>query len=177
MLRIQMDVHSEFDLLVAQRLAYALDHSSLTHKDPRLLQAANLLRGWNGDVSANSSAAAITAAAYHEIWPMLLAPQVRDYVNAHYHTQAQRPAARPHPQPLHLGRRPHRPRAAPPEHPRPLAPAGLRQLERPARHLRRTRPPLHQRPARSLHANLRLRTPHRHRAPPSSAATAPSAPC
>ncbi len=85
MLRIQMDVHSEFDLLVAQRLAYALDHSSLTHKDPRLLQTANLLRNWNGDVTANSSAAAITFAAYHEIWPMLLAPQVTDYASARYH--------------------------------------------------------------------------------------------
>jgi penicillin amidase len=85
MLRIQMDVHSEFDLLIAQRLAYALDHSSLTHNDARLLQAANLLRDWNGDVSANSPAAAITFAAYHEIWPMLLAPQIRDYANTHYH--------------------------------------------------------------------------------------------
>jgi penicillin amidase len=87
MLRIQMDVHSEFDLLVAQRLAYALDHSALTHKDARLLQAANLLRGWNGEVSANSPAAALTFAAYHEIWPMLLAPQLRDYANAHYHVK------------------------------------------------------------------------------------------
>jgi len=85
MLRIQMDVHSEFDLLVAQRLAYALDHSALTHKDARLLQAANILRGWNGDVTANSPAAAITFAAYHEIWPMLLAPQIRDYANLRYH--------------------------------------------------------------------------------------------
>jgi penicillin amidase len=85
MLHIQTDVHSEFDLLVAQRLAYALDHSSLTHKDARLLQAANILRDWNGDVTANSSAAAIVAAAYHEIWPMLLAPQILDYDNTHYH--------------------------------------------------------------------------------------------
>jgi penicillin amidase len=84
MLHIQTDVHSEFDLLVAQRLAYALDHSSLTHKDARLLQAANILRGWNGDVTANSSAAAIVAAAYHEIWPMLLAPQIRAYRQAHH---------------------------------------------------------------------------------------------
>lgn len=83
MLRIQTDVHSEFDLLVAQRLAYALDHSSLTHKDPLLLQAANLLRDWNGDVSANSPAAAIVAAVRPEIWSMLLAPQIR----AHDHTR------------------------------------------------------------------------------------------
>jgi penicillin G amidase len=77
MLRIQTDVHSEFDLLIAQRLAYALDHSALTHKDPRLLQAANLLRDWNGDVGANSSAAAIVAAVRPEIWSMLLIPQIR----------------------------------------------------------------------------------------------------
>jgi penicillin amidase len=82
MLRIQMDVHSEFDLLVAQRLAYALDHSALTHKDPRLLQAANLLRGWNGDVATNSSAADIVAAAYQEIWPMLLAPPLAETYHA-----------------------------------------------------------------------------------------------
>jgi penicillin amidase len=87
MLHIQMDVHSEFDLLVAQRLAYALDHSALTKKDPRLLQAANLLRDWNGDVSASSPAAAIVTAAYHEIWPMLLAPQIIDYDNARYHVK------------------------------------------------------------------------------------------
>jgi len=87
MLRIQMDVHSEFDLAVAQRLAYALDHSALTHKDARLLQAANLLRDWNGEVTANSPAAAIIAAAYHELWPMLLAPQIVDYDNTHYHAK------------------------------------------------------------------------------------------
>jgi penicillin amidase len=83
MLRIQTDVHSEFDLVVAQRLAYALDHSALTHKDPRLLQAANLLRDWNGEVSINSPAAAIVAAARPAIWSMLLAPQIK----SHDHTR------------------------------------------------------------------------------------------
>jgi penicillin amidase len=79
MLRIQTDVHSEFDLLIAQRLAYALDHSSLTRKDARLHQAADLLRDWNGDVSANSAPAAIVAAARSELWPMLLTPKIRAY--------------------------------------------------------------------------------------------------
>jgi penicillin amidase len=83
MLAVQTDVHSEFDLLVAQRLAYALDHSALTHNDPRLHQAADLLRNWTGDVSANSPAAAIVAAARAELWPMLLAPQIR----AHDHSR------------------------------------------------------------------------------------------
>ncbi len=85
MLRIQTDIHSEYDLLVAQRLAYALDHSSLTHKDARLLQAANILRSWTGDVSINSSAAELTSAAEHELWPMLLAPQILAYDDAHFH--------------------------------------------------------------------------------------------
>jgi penicillin amidase len=76
MLRIQTDIHSEFDLLVAQRLAYALDHSQFAKKDARLQQAANLLRNWTGDVAIDSPAADITNAAEHELWPMLLAPQI-----------------------------------------------------------------------------------------------------
>ncbi len=83
MLRIQTDIHSEFDLLVAQRLAYALDHSSLTHKDPRLLQAANLLRNWNGDLTLNSSAATIVAVVEPQLWPMLLAPQIQAHHQIH----------------------------------------------------------------------------------------------
>ncbi len=87
MLRIQMDIHSEFDLFVAQRVAYALDHSSLTHRDARLLQAANLLRNWNGDDTLSSQAAVITAAIEEGLWPMLLAPQIRAYDLAHYHVK------------------------------------------------------------------------------------------
>jgi penicillin amidase len=83
MLRIQTDIHSEFDLAVAQRLAYALDHSTLTRKDPRLQQAANLLRDWNGEVSIDSPAAAIVTAVRPAIWSMLLAPQIK----AHNHTR------------------------------------------------------------------------------------------
>jgi penicillin G amidase len=83
MLRIQTDVHSEFDLLIAQRLAYALDHSALTKKDPRLHQAADLLRDWNGDVSANSPAAAIVASTHDVLWPMLLTPQILSHDRAH----------------------------------------------------------------------------------------------
>jgi penicillin amidase len=79
MLAIQTDVHSEFDLLLAQRLAYAIDHSALSRKDPRLAQAANLLRDWNGNVTANSPAAAIVAATRTELWPMLLAPKIRTH--------------------------------------------------------------------------------------------------
>jgi penicillin amidase len=77
MLAIQTDTHSAFDLLVAQRLAYALDHAALPQRDPRLRQAADLLRAWDGDMAANSPAAAIVSATRSQLWPMLLAPQLR----------------------------------------------------------------------------------------------------
>jgi acyl-homoserine lactone acylase PvdQ len=87
MLAIQTDTHSEFDLLVAQRLAYALDHSAITKKDPRLQQAANLLRDWNGDVAPNSAAAAIAAAARRALWPMLLIPKIRAQARTSTHSK------------------------------------------------------------------------------------------
>jgi penicillin amidase len=77
MLAIQTDTHSALDLLVAQRLAYALDHATLTQHDPRLRQAADLLRNWDGNMAANSPAAAIVSATRAQLWPMLLAPQLR----------------------------------------------------------------------------------------------------
>jgi penicillin amidase len=86
MLAVQNDVHSAFDLLVAQRLAYALDHASssvLLQDYTRLHQAADLLRQWNGDMTIESPAAAITLAARSELWPLLLTPQIA----AHDHTQ------------------------------------------------------------------------------------------
>jgi penicillin G amidase len=80
MLRIEMDVHSELDLALAQRLAYALDHTTdKSHNTARLHQAADILRGWNGDVEVNAAAPEIVAAARAELWPMLLVPQI----NAH----------------------------------------------------------------------------------------------
>ncbi len=77
MLRIEMDVHSELDLALAQRLAYALDHTTDTsHNTARLHQAADILRAWNGDVDVNAAAPEIVAAARAELWPMLLVPQI-----------------------------------------------------------------------------------------------------
>jgi penicillin amidase len=80
MLHIQTDVHSDFDLVIAQRLAYAIDHASpaaLHNNGQRLQQAANLLRGWHGDLTSDSAAASITVATRAELWPMLLGAQLR----------------------------------------------------------------------------------------------------
>jgi penicillin amidase len=78
MLAIQTDVHSEFNLQLAQRLAYALDHANttVTHNDPRLRQAANLLRDWKGDMTPGSPAAAIAYTVHNALWLKLLAPQI-----------------------------------------------------------------------------------------------------
>lgn len=87
MLSVQTDVHSEFDLLIAQRLAYALDHASeavTKHDGKRLHQAADILRAWDGTVAADSSAAAIILSFRNVIWPALLAPQIA----AHDHLDA-----------------------------------------------------------------------------------------
>ncbi len=86
MIAIQTDVYSDLDHVIAQRLAYALDHAvdqpqptgkpyaALDKK--RLHQAADLLRTWNGQVEATSSAAAIVNAARTALWPLLLEPRL-----------------------------------------------------------------------------------------------------
>jgi penicillin amidase len=77
MLRTQMDVHSELDLALARRIAYALDHSHAVPKDAkRLRQAADILRQWKGDVTPDAVAPSIVAATRSELWDLLLPPQI-----------------------------------------------------------------------------------------------------
>jgi penicillin amidase len=79
MLGVELDQHSEFELVLARKLAYAIDHSSATARgsdSTRLRQAADLLRTWQGEMSASSSPAAIVAVAHHDLWSALLAPQI-----------------------------------------------------------------------------------------------------
>jgi penicillin amidase len=80
MLAIQTDVYSDFDHVLAQRLAYAIDHTTRTFKPSeakQLRQAADLLRTWNGRVNIDSSAAAIVATVHTDLWPMLLQPHLK----------------------------------------------------------------------------------------------------
>jgi penicillin amidase len=79
MLGVEMDQHSEFDLLLGQRLAYAIDHASAAVRGrdaARLRQAADLLRSWKGEMAVGSPAAAIVAAARSNVWPALLEGQI-----------------------------------------------------------------------------------------------------
>ena len=74
MLALQTDVYSDLDHVLAQRLAYAIDHS--TTKDRRIRQAADILRQWNGNVDINASAPAIVDATRAALWPLLLNPHL-----------------------------------------------------------------------------------------------------
>ncbi len=74
MLRLQTDVYSDSDKLIAHRFAYAIDHTPNASKPLR--RAADLLRSWNGEVLADTPAPAIVSAARTALWTLLLAPKL-----------------------------------------------------------------------------------------------------
>jgi penicillin G amidase len=77
MLKLQTDVYSELDRVLARRFAYAIDHAGpkVSSSPKRLKQAADILRKWNGSVDTSSPAPAIVDAARGVFWPMLLTPR------------------------------------------------------------------------------------------------------
>jgi penicillin G amidase len=75
MLALQNDIYSDIDRTFAKRFALAIDRSS-NITDPRLRQASQLLRNWDGVLSIDSSAAAIVSSAKGAFWPMILEPKL-----------------------------------------------------------------------------------------------------
>ncbi len=76
---LQTDTYSDLDRVIAQRLAYAIDHARIdTGRQKRLAQAADLLRHWNGHVDAGAAAPAIVDAARAALWPLLLDAKLGD---------------------------------------------------------------------------------------------------
>jgi penicillin amidase len=76
MLALQTDIYSALDQELAHRYAYAIDHTPNAGKQAR--QAADLLRTWDGVMSADSPAAAVITAARHAFWPTVLKPKLGD---------------------------------------------------------------------------------------------------
>ncbi len=74
MLAIQTDVFSELDRFVADKLVYAVDHAK--NPSPRAKQAADILRSWNGQMTADSAAPTIVSHARLELKRMLLEPKL-----------------------------------------------------------------------------------------------------
>src|SRR5581483_9465014 len=85
MLALQMDVQSEADLFAAERFVYAVDHAS--KPSARARQAADLMRSWDGRMSASSAAPTITEKSMQKLRWLLLQPKLgsepADPANAH----------------------------------------------------------------------------------------------
>jgi penicillin G amidase len=75
MLSLEMDVHSELDRFVADKLVYAVDHATKT-VSLQAHVAAELLRDWNGQMDANSAAPTIASQGRTELMRLLLEPKL-----------------------------------------------------------------------------------------------------
>ena len=76
LLAVQTDIYSEMDQEMAHRLAYAISRAG--SNDPRLRQAADLMRNWDGRLSTDSAAASLVTRTRAVLGPMLLKPKLGD---------------------------------------------------------------------------------------------------
>ncbi len=74
MLALENDIHSENDLFTAERFVYAVDHAA--KPSPRARQAADLMRNWDGRMSANSAAPTLAVRSARELMRLLLEPHL-----------------------------------------------------------------------------------------------------
>jgi penicillin amidase len=74
MLALQMDVSSAYDRFCADKFVYAIDHA--TNASGRTKQAADILRDWDGRMSADSAAPTIGTEARRELARLLLEPKL-----------------------------------------------------------------------------------------------------
>jgi penicillin amidase len=74
MLALQTDVHSDAERFFAERFVYAVDHAK--DASPRTRQAAELMRGWDGRMTADSAAPTIGYRARVELTRLLLEPKL-----------------------------------------------------------------------------------------------------
>lgn len=74
MLALQTDIYSELDRLFADRFVYAVDHAS--QPSARAKIAADLLRQWDGRMTANSPAPTIAVRSREELTRLLLEPKL-----------------------------------------------------------------------------------------------------
>ena len=74
MLALQMDVSSTYDRFCADKFVYAVDHA--TGASDRAKRAAEILRDWDGRMSADSAAPTIETKARQELARLLLEPKL-----------------------------------------------------------------------------------------------------
>jgi penicillin amidase len=78
MLAVQTDIYSEVDQEMGQRFAYAIDHTPGPegNGDPRMRQAADLMRSWDGRLATDSAAASLVTRTRAALWPLILEPKL-----------------------------------------------------------------------------------------------------
>ena len=69
MLELQMDVSSTYDRFCADKFVYAVDHAASA--SDRAKRAADILRDWDGRMSADSAAPTIETKARQELARLL----------------------------------------------------------------------------------------------------------
>jgi penicillin amidase len=74
MLALQMDTSSTLDRFCAEKFVYAIDHAA--NASARAKRAADILRDWDGRMSADSAAPMIETKARRELARMLLEPKL-----------------------------------------------------------------------------------------------------
>jgi penicillin amidase len=74
MLALQMDVSSTYERLCADKFVYAIDHAA--NPSERARRAAEILRDWDGRMSADSAAPTIETKARQELLRLLLEPKL-----------------------------------------------------------------------------------------------------
>jgi len=79
MLALQMDVSSTYDHFCADKFVYAIDHAA--NVSNRAKQAVEILRDWDGRMSADSAAPTIETKARHELARLLLEPKLGAVAN------------------------------------------------------------------------------------------------
>ena len=74
MLALQMDVSSTYDRFCAEKFVYAIDHAATASS--RAKRAADILRDWDGRMSADSAAPTIETKSRQELVRLLLEPKL-----------------------------------------------------------------------------------------------------
>ena len=82
MLALQTDINSSFDQFAAERFVYGVDHTQ--NVSARAKQAADIMRGWDGRMSANSAAPTLAVKARGELIKLLLESKLGSGSEIHY---------------------------------------------------------------------------------------------
>lgn len=76
MIGIQTDITSQLERFFADRFVYAIDHGQ--NVSPRVHQAAEVMRGWDGKMEMNSAAPTIAYFSRRNLSKLLLSPKLGD---------------------------------------------------------------------------------------------------